>query len=877
MAAADSIKYWQGSGTVKDPPFGLHKQPEGSPPWEVFDHVTNTFVPGPAEWAQRNVGPAKFEYFVQVNLQMNNALSHKKAYRYIYLCVWHPACPIRIYRTQYHRLWTEEVLIPLLQFSYFEEFHPALVDFQANHQQGNEVTDEQQGASLGIETLANNANFQEILRNEGLDDDHDCDLGVAIEVNVGLSALPAGHRPTDADLGINPGGLHDHQSDLASVCLIYRPEFKAILLHSDCDPFAISSQNRLDFLLQPGSINKATELVLEKILPGWLLFIVVSYNEASGLNCISKLDVPKMLRWLIKLGKLCPAFERLRKMLDCIVCIWAGRSAAKVGGMYVMKTMLAKLMIENKAAVGRDIYTDLKIHQMVQCMTKSDKKQVALMLSSENNFGSHFRESDHTVETFHDQIDRLVPKDRTTSERYGDAVKDITTSGPMPGGDLHHMGSFAPCSKSGSYGDVRLTDGALLVFVFFRGRFPLLPSPLQTEQANTFSWIDTNDTTRTSDELIDIGGNSLLTELLDVPRIGRVSVAHRLRTTVFGQTDAPPVSGLHGPSDVDPTQFDVTTAFKNAKPRIPRLLKSNEEIKNSLRLADARLTASSKDLIIEAFKDKSPHLRNLLRTYQSDAARPPASHQGGIFDTPSVGGKIDGVANAVALWRSKYPEYCLHIGSIVLTTNSKSPLEAASFAQIVRHKDTGERQLLAVQTLESKGYWSNKNTHQTIEPCAPTALASSELSFVSFLQESGVKSAEHEYKGLICGRRCGDILQAGFQFDADALSELYEVITHDRGQARSTKSKQMSSARERQDKGMVDFLAWRKKGRLCDDDIQGSFWRFNIPPAGAGRQCLNKVELLVNADTIVRPHRPRNKPTSRAGPFIVGNYLAYIL
>lgn len=52
VAAADALAWYGGSSMVKDPPFGLHKQPPGAPPWSVYDHSSNSFVSAPPRMAR---------------------------------------------------------------------------------------------------------------------------------------------------------------------------------------------------------------------------------------------------------------------------------------------------------------------------------------------------------------------------------------------------------------------------------------------------------------------------------------------------------------------------------------------------------------------------------------------------------------------------------------------------------------------------------------------------------------------------------------------------------------------------------------------------------------------------------------------------------
>jgi hypothetical protein len=95
----------------------------------------------------------------------------------------------------------------------------------------------------------------------------------------------------------------------------------------------------------------------------------------------------------------------------------------------------------------------------------------------------------------------------------------------------------------------------------------------------------------------------------------------------------------------------------------------------------------------------------------------------------------------------------------------------------------------------------------------------------------------------------------------------YEGTGHAHG--KNTKANQMKGVYARQDQGLIDMLMYRKS--FQSGAASDSFWYCNIPPAAAGKQCYDKLPLLLSADTYVK-----SAPTKRTSKVrVAGDYASY--
>lgn len=852
-----AIAYWKDPKCdIPDLPWGLNTQPPSATEWEIFCDRESKFVSSPNDWPVEFKGPSKWSHFVQMNLQTFVARSYGKNYNYIYYVVWHPA-RLWLYRTTYSKTWTELVLVPFLRTVYFREFFLVVLDYQST---SANVEHEESSAVLSL------SNEDVSDKNDDEDDPidvEDTDLKDTSEGAFKDSSTTANIQVYNKNSLLIPGALHDLQSDLKAMSLVFETEITAIVKHSGCNEFAASTPKRLEYLINVASIKKSNCLLEEQILPGFLEFTVTEYRALTLKNV--KHDPFSFLQWVIDVGSVCPCFERFRLLIRCEIAAWFKKASCKAGGNYLHRYLMEGETSEVKAAAGQDTYTDIHVYKRCERATAPPNELITAFIGSEIDCGSHIKDGDDWLEAIHEKYSRFVPENRLSLDTWLKMLQDFSSSASEKGGELNNFGSEQASTKIGAFGNIDLSsDGHSHVANWFKQKFPSLPAPHDfvddegSKRTPTFEWYDQEGHSHVSNEQVDISGKRLSLVELDPIRAGRMVMAKHLRETVFGQNNEMPESGVHGTADVDSSVFSFDTAFgENA--RLLRVCESNAAKCKREKGAAEVIAARTAETILMAYMKtrKITVLRQRLRALQDCVDRPPDSIGDARLDTNAFTSKKEEVAEALAAWIEKYPKYCEvpggHDKCILMYDSKKSE---SIEKQIMRHTETKARDIEAIKKLREKCLTRTPMSSQTIcgEFLHAKRHAFDEL--LILLKRSADTS------GVVCGGRDNCILKdREFADDTVALRSLYLSLSREKDHVVSSKKLQMEELHARQEKGVLRFLRYREeRARVAPNR---SFWEAAVPPVGAGAKSRSKAaELRESSKSTTGVVRVRDKFSS---------------
>jgi hypothetical protein len=823
VMAAAAMKWKQNGnrGAIPPLPWGLNQQPADASPWEVFDPHRGCFASAPEEWEKTGVGPAKPAHYVQMMVQANVALSLGKPCDHCYYGVWHPG-KLWLFRTKHCATWTNDVLIPFLNYCYWREIFPALIEYQSGSSEAPITRDIQNDISLPT-AVDEYGSIQEHV---------DVDLTSADDTVIAEEPGSKVDHYKDP-MSLIPGGLHDGQADLKAITFCFESELYAILQKSGCDPFAAKTADRIGFILGVGSINK-TWNYLKQVMVGFLAFATRRFSSCSSIEQNSH----GFMKWLVDIGSMVPAFERLRQLVRCLACYWFQRASSKVGGQYTERQYSKDQMIPLKAAAGQDTYVDLFVHHRVRTLTASDEVVVSMLLGSEVNLGSHMLDHDTFVELYHLTTSRNCPEYGLTKEKWLSRILEYSSTASSIGGELNKLGTEAASSAVSSYGDIGLSgDGHELIATFFAGIFPTLPTIQELQSSGsdsrpTISWVDTSGHNHSENSKVDITGRIISCGAEDLLRTGRYVVMEHLRGSVFGQSTESSTDGAHSRSDVDIDSFDFGVAFGRTSRLVRTLETAASQSKRVEDTAAIERAMKAPDILVAYEKSRQvTQMRMRLKAYQTGKDRP-ESTRFAEFDVDADKATRIEIARCLEMWITQAPQ---EYREVLDTSIGPSAAQSAKSALIAKHinrfESTAHRDAAACEILRQRGLLglgASFGSSATSGISVPR-----QATFTNWFQTRRGKKPETK------GGFIGSLLSNAFCDDGDALQLLYTELTQtsscSMGESKFT---QMSSVYTRQQSGALKYLEERRVRSSVVPSPGASFWDRAVPPAGAGKESI---------------------------------------
>jgi hypothetical protein len=858
-------------------PWGVNAEPPGSPSWEIFDTAQSTFVSCAFD---PNTGPAKFAHYVQMNVQHYVAAANGHHAAHLLYAVWNPKTKLRLYRTKYNKDWTEGTLVRLLLFSHEFELFPAARDFQSRHpgalgrssgtpnEDSDEESDDDEATVVaGLEAIPDvGATIPEIEATPDLSSYTQTKTPAVLKVlsDPMMEVYSASHV-----VAVN-GSFHKSQVNVTATLELYANEIECLLENTDLYPAAKTSEGRMAFLLHNGSLNKSTDVLTNRLLPGLLLFWIEAYRASTGNEQGMPGAVQHLREWVAEVTELYPALRRLDGLTNSVVLDYLQRSAQKPGGLYEFEELCDGLEVEKYAAVGHHKYTDGHIDQVLTNETASDENLVSVKTGSEINMGSHFIGLDLAVENLHDQFNIHNTTARCSSSSWLAKQETLTVNGPKQGGELHSFGSHAPSKTTGAFGDITARiEPCVSVTKQLLACFPSLPShPSSVATAELLDWIDLKQQRHSAGDMVALDGSVLNEVDLDPMRAGRTLVTTRVWRCVFGQGDDQPVLGTVGDDEKNMSASDPRLVLGQKRGRLPTILQSKTQRaaqqRKSLLCAKPNTTSD----VLEGFQGSLADLRRTVRVFQESASRLPhsLSDPNSINDqelNTSNGGTKEDVALCYLAWKKKEGAFTSTV-DLSGISDTKNRLSAVH-EQIKRNVSSIERGKAARAYVRRQQLWRNRRTEADAEDVETQLPEMPVSSFVEFIRSGNRGGATGRclkgHRSQTAGGKCS-MLNKNFEGVASALDELVSVLPTTTvtcaGTGHRTKEGQLAKHTERAEADLIRLIKGRREREEEEMySASGSFWSKpgSCPPPVAGDQCKEWVNQHCTDEISALPSR----------------------